>query len=138
MSQMTTICSLTETYQSFSISLEYRLIPFCTFVDKSKYRNNRKYENKQPEIAEDKFSAEFRKFSPYFIIEILGMCKVFHNKLSFMGAGFLIFICIAICKQIGIKGCEKHCISLLYHKEPVCIHRCNRVIVISLERYKNP
>ena len=61
----------------FSISLEYRLMPFCTFVGKSKYRNNRKYENKQSENAEDKISAEFRKFSPYFIIEILGMRMYF-------------------------------------------------------------
>ena len=55
----------------FSISLEYRLMPFCTFV------GNRKYENKQSENAEDKISAEFRKFSPYFIIEILGMRMYF-------------------------------------------------------------
>ena len=73
MAQKSTICSLTETYQSFSISLEYRLMTFCTFVDKLKYRNNRKYANKQSENAEDKISAEFRKLSPYFIIEILGM-----------------------------------------------------------------
>ena len=95
-------------------------MPFCTFVDKLKYFNNRKYENKQSENAEDKISVEF---SPYFIIEVLGMRKVFHNKLSFMGAGF--------------NGCKKHFISLLYHKEQVFIHRCNHVIVISLKRCKN-
>ena len=65
-------------------------MPFCTFVDKLKYRNNRKHENKQSENAEDTISADFLKFTPYFIIEILGMRKVFH-KLSFMGAGFLNF-----------------------------------------------
>ena len=42
--QKSTICSITDTYQSFSIRLECRLMPFCTFVDKLKYRNNRKYE----------------------------------------------------------------------------------------------
>ena len=52
-------------------------MPFCTFVDKLKNHNNRKYENKQYENAEDKISANLRKFSPYFIIEILGMHKVF-------------------------------------------------------------
>ena len=100
-----------------------------------KSRNNKKYENKQSENVEDKISADFRKFLPYFIIEILGMRKVFQNKLSFMGAGFLIF-CIVICKQIVVKSCKKHCISLLHHKEPDCIHRCKRVIVISLKRCK--
>ena len=60
--QKSTICSLTEKYQSFSISLEYRLMPFCTFVDKLEYRNNRKYENKQSENADDKISEEFPKF----------------------------------------------------------------------------
>ena len=39
--------------------LEYRLMPFCTFVDKLKYHDNRKYENKQSENAEDKISAGF-------------------------------------------------------------------------------
>ena len=43
---------------------------FCTFVDKLKYCHDKIYENKQFENAEDKFSADFRKFSPYFIIEI--------------------------------------------------------------------
>ena len=65
MAQKSTICYLTETYQSFSIHLEYRLMPFCTFVDKLKSRNNRKYENNQSENAEDKISLDFRKFSPY-------------------------------------------------------------------------
>ena len=65
-------------------------MPFCTFVDKLKYHNNSKFENKQSENAEDKIFAYFLKFSPYFIIEILGMRKVFHNKLSFMGACFLL------------------------------------------------
>ena len=45
--------------------------------------------NKQSENAEDKISADFWKFSPYLIIEILSMRKIFHNKLSFTGAGFL-------------------------------------------------
>ena len=71
-------------------------MPFCTFVDKLKYRNNRKYEMKQSENAEDKISVEFRKFLPYFIIEILGLRMVFQNKLSFIGAGLT-----------GVKGCKK-------------------------------
>ena len=68
MAQKSTISSLTETHQSFSISLEYRLMPFCTFVEKSKYGNNRKYENKQSENAKDKISVEFLKFSLYFYL----------------------------------------------------------------------
>ena len=33
-------------------------MPFCTFVEKWKYCNNRKYENKQSENAEDEISAD--------------------------------------------------------------------------------
>ena len=73
----------------------------CTFVDKLKYRNNRKYENKHSENAEDKISADFRKFLPYFIIEILGMRKVFHNKLSFMGAGFLTLFVLRFANKLA-------------------------------------
>ena len=113
-------------------------MPFCTFFDKLKYYNNRKYENKQSENAEDKISVEFRKFLPYFIIEILGLRKIFHNKqLPFMGAGFLILFVLRFASKLAFRA-AKHCISLLYHKEPVCIHRCNRVIVIILKRCKNP
>ena len=111
MAQKSTICSLTETHQSFSESLEYRLMPFCTFVDKSKYRNNRKYENKQSENGEDKISAEFRKFSPYFIIELLGMRKVFHNKLSFMGAGFLILFVLRFASKLVLRAAK----NIAYH-----------------------
>ena len=113
-------------------------MPFCTFVEKLKYRNNRKYENKQSENAEDKISADFRKFSPCLIIEILGMRMVFHTKLSFMGAGFLILFVLQFANKLALRAAKNHCISLLHHKEPVCIHRCNRVIVISLKRCKNP
>ena len=104
MAQKSTICSLTETHQSFSISLEYRSMPFCTFVDKPKYRNNRKYENKQSENAENKIFAQFRKLSPYFIIEILGMRKVFHNKLSFIGAGFLILFVLRFANKLAFSA----------------------------------
>ena len=89
-------------------------MPFCTFVDKLKYRNNRKYENKQSENAEDKISAEFRKFSPYFIIEILGMRKVFHNKLPFMGGGFLILLVLRFAKKLALRAAKNiayHCYS---------------------------
>ena len=111
MAQKSTICSLTEMHQSFSISLEYRLMPFCIFVDKSKYRNNRKCENKQSENAEDKISAEFRKFSLYFIIEILGMGNVFHNKLSFMGAGFLILFVLRFANKLALRAAK----NIAYH-----------------------
>ena len=53
---------------------------FCTFVDKLKYCNNRKYKNKQSENAEENIFVDFRKFSQYFIIEILGMGKVLHTN----------------------------------------------------------
>ena len=86
-------------------------MPFCTFVDKLKYHNNRKYENKQTENAEDQFSAEFRKFSPYFIIEILGMRKVFHNKLTFMGAGFLILFVLRFANKLALRAAK----NIAYH-----------------------
>ena len=93
------------------MSLEYRLMPFCTFLDKLKYRNNRKYENKQSGNAEDKFSVEFRKFSPYFIIEILGMRKAFHNKLSFIGAGFLILFVLRFANKMSLRATK----NIAYH-----------------------
>ena len=86
-------------------------MPFCTFVDTSKYRNNSKYENKQSENAKDKISAEFRKFLPYFIIEILGMRKVFHNKLSFMGAGFLIIFVLQFANKLALRAAK----NIAYH-----------------------
>ena len=86
-------------------------MPFCTFVDKSKYRNNRKYENKQSENAEDKISTEFRKFSPYFIIEILGLRKVYHNKPSFMGADFLILFVLRFANKLALSAAK----NIAYH-----------------------
>ena len=84
---------------------------FCTFVDKLIYCNNRKYENKQSENAEDKNSAEFGKFLPYFIIEILGMRKVFHNNLSFIGTGFLIFFILRLENKLALRAAK----NIAYH-----------------------
>ena len=93
---------------------------FCTFVDKLKYRNNRKYENKQSENAEDKISAEFPKFSPYFIIEILGMPKVLHNKLSFMGAGFLILFVLRFSIKLALRASKTlHIVAI---PQRTCLH----------------
>ena len=86
-------------------------MPFCTFLDKLKYPNNRKYENKQSENAEDKISSDFRIFSLYFIIEILGMLKVFHDKLSFMGAGFLILFVLRFANKLALRAAK----NIAYH-----------------------
>ena len=85
---------------------------FCYFVDKWKYRNNSKYDNKQSEMQKTKSPQILREFSQYFIIEILGMPKIFVNKLSFTGAGFLNLFVLQFAKQIRIKGCKK---PIAYH-----------------------
>ena len=45
--------------------------------------------NRQSKNAEDESPRILREFLPYFINGTLGMCQIFHNKLSFTGAGFL-------------------------------------------------
>ena len=87
---MSNICFLTETYQRFSICLEYSFMLFCTFVDKiQNIVTTENMKNKQSENAEDKFSSDSLGVSDILYKWDTGHAQNIHNKLSFTGASFL-------------------------------------------------
>ena len=84
--------------------------------------------NKQTLEAEDNFSAEFTAF----FNRHWTCAKYFRTKRSLESAESPNLF-VVICKTVSVESCKNHCISLLHHKEWLCIHRWHCLIAIRLK-----